>query len=228
MTKRTSWSRPGLAAFALGLAAGPAPATEPTPAPKARIVVAKETTYFLGPLKPDGTVDYAAALNGIQGKGLTPDDNAAVLILPVFGPRILKDRPDAAVATARIGARPLPPTGDYFLPADEHEVTGGRSAVTGGRSSRDEQRRGRRHLARAHRRAAGRAQVLVELAVGKHEQEPLADGTGRTAPAAEEDGGLQGLERTLAGTGARPPRWPRRHGSRLTSPVHGHGDRARP
>jgi hypothetical protein len=134
MTKRTSWSRPGLAAFALGLAAGPAPATEPTPAPKARIVVAKETTYFLGPLKPDGTVDYAAALNGIQGKGLTPDDNAAVLILPVFGPRILKDRPDAAVATARIGARPLPPTGDYFLPADEYVAripgTGGARAAS--------------------------------------------------------------------------------------------------
>jgi hypothetical protein len=94
------------------------PAT-PSPSPPAgagpAITVSKETTYFLGPLKPDGTVDYAAALNHLSAEGVSPANNAAVLLLPAFGAALLGDRADAAEVPARIGARPLTPTGEAFV-----------------------------------------------------------------------------------------------------------------
>jgi hypothetical protein len=60
-------------------------------------------------------VDYAAALDRLSGEGVTPENNAAVLLLPAFGPALLKDRPDAALVPARIGARLLAAGGEEFV-----------------------------------------------------------------------------------------------------------------
>lgn len=54
------------------------PKFEPPP-----IRVSKKTTYVLGPLRKDGSVDFAAAVNARASKGVTPENNAAVLIAQV-------------------------------------------------------------------------------------------------------------------------------------------------
>lgn len=73
---------------AMTLALVPANLFAETPKPKTKpaapvIRVSKKTTYVLGPLRKDGTVDFAAALNARARKGVTPEKNAAVLIAQV-------------------------------------------------------------------------------------------------------------------------------------------------
>jgi len=84
------------AVFLIPAVAAGAPATAPSPATAPaglRITPSRETTFVRGPLLPDGTIDYAAALDGLFSKGITPRNNAAVLLVPVLGPdRIHKPR----------------------------------------------------------------------------------------------------------------------------------------
>ena len=66
------------------------PTTAPTTQPAAPpFTISRETTYYTAPLNPDGTVDYVAALNAKFGQGVTPDNNAAVLILQAIGYRAI-------------------------------------------------------------------------------------------------------------------------------------------
>ena len=44
-------------------------------------VLSKETTFYTGPLRPDGTVDYVEAINERLSRGVTPEDNAAIPLL---------------------------------------------------------------------------------------------------------------------------------------------------
>jgi hypothetical protein len=48
-------------------------------------VISKETTWITEPLRSDGTVDYVAALNARLSEGVTPENNAAVLLVEVMG-----------------------------------------------------------------------------------------------------------------------------------------------
>src|SRR5262245_8945719 len=50
-----------------------------------KITISKETTYITSPLRADGMVDYAAAMNAPIDK-LDPKDNAAVLLVKAMGP----------------------------------------------------------------------------------------------------------------------------------------------
>jgi hypothetical protein len=52
---------------------------------KLPFTISKETTAITGPLREDGTVDYVAALNEYDGKGVTPDNNGFVKCLEVLG-----------------------------------------------------------------------------------------------------------------------------------------------
>jgi len=54
---------------------------------KPRFTVGKETTYVTGPLDKHGYIDYVAALNERLRKGVTPANNAKVLLWKAFGPR---------------------------------------------------------------------------------------------------------------------------------------------
>jgi hypothetical protein len=56
-----------------------------------KIRVSKETTYFTKPLRKDGTVDYAAALNARACRGVTTEKNAVVLIVQVCSREHLTD-----------------------------------------------------------------------------------------------------------------------------------------
>ena len=54
-----------------------------------KIIVSRETTYITGPLNPDGTVNYVAYLDANYAKGVTPENNAAPLLLRAIGPGLL-------------------------------------------------------------------------------------------------------------------------------------------
>jgi len=53
----------------------------------AEIIVSKETTYITEPLRPDGSVDCLAAINKLSSRGVTPENNAAVLLWRALGPK---------------------------------------------------------------------------------------------------------------------------------------------
>ena len=62
------------------------------------LTISKETTYFVGPRDADGMVNYAAVLNTLLGAGVTPENNAACVVGPLFYRK--EDRPGVI---ARLG-----------------------------------------------------------------------------------------------------------------------------
>ncbi|HEX6984935.1 MAG TPA: hypothetical protein VF170_06140, partial [Planctomycetaceae bacterium] len=101
-------------AFAVGYAAFVGrlflfrPGLEPVPA-----TTAVEERY----VRPDGTVDYVAALNDEWSEGVTPENNAAVPLARAFGPAVVA--PEAREAYfGRLGIEP-PEAGAEFLALDE-------------------------------------------------------------------------------------------------------------
>ncbi len=52
------------------------------------LVISRETTYITEPLTPEGLPDYAAYLNRRLSRGVTPENNAAVLLLEAAGRKI--------------------------------------------------------------------------------------------------------------------------------------------
>jgi hypothetical protein len=76
--------------------------------------VGKDTTFVTGPLTKEGYIDYEAALNDHLGNGITPDQNAVVLIWKAIGPK-----PEGAKMPAeffrRLGIPEPPEQGDYLI-----------------------------------------------------------------------------------------------------------------
>jgi hypothetical protein len=68
------------------------------------------TTFFTEPLRSDGTVDYAAAINGQTGHDILPDQNACVVLQRALGP--WKEMP--AAYYDELGMSALPETGPYL------------------------------------------------------------------------------------------------------------------
>lgn len=91
------------------------------PACKVRITVSKETTHVTAPLRPDGTVDYAAALNERFGRGVTPENNAVVLLWQAAGPAEIRTEFRDAYFKLLGVAAPLE-EGDYFQDFGDHAV----------------------------------------------------------------------------------------------------------
>ena len=54
--------------------------------PRPLITVSKETTYLTEPLTKDGFVDYAQTIDDDYRKGVTPENNFAVVLWQTFGP----------------------------------------------------------------------------------------------------------------------------------------------
>lgn len=61
--------------------------TAPEPKRKPRFTIGKETTLVTGPKTEDGFIDYMSALNERMGKGVTPKNNANVLLWRAMGPK---------------------------------------------------------------------------------------------------------------------------------------------
>jgi len=63
------------------------------PVGSGKIKISPGTTFVEGPLNPDGTVNYVAALDGMFAEGVSPEDNAGPDLLRAFGPSALEPRP---------------------------------------------------------------------------------------------------------------------------------------
>lgn len=84
-----------------------------------KIIVSYETTRLLGPLNPDGTVNYLAALNEKYSQGITTDNNAAVLLLQAFGPDWLPEETRDRVLNF-FPSFSFPNQGNYFVTFHDH------------------------------------------------------------------------------------------------------------
>jgi hypothetical protein len=91
-----------------------APCQDKQKLPKGKITVGKDTTFITGPLDKDGYIDYVAALNDRLSQGVTPENNANVLIWKALGPH-----PEGSTMPAeffrRMGIAAPPERGDYFI-----------------------------------------------------------------------------------------------------------------
>jgi hypothetical protein len=100
----------------LSFAAGPA--TTPAALP---FTISKDTTCITTPLRPDGTPDYLAALNDKYGKGVTPDQNALIPFLQIFGTgsdRIVPESSEQALKL--LGVTQPPPDHAQFQSFDNY------------------------------------------------------------------------------------------------------------
>ena len=86
-----------------------------------KVTVSRETTYLLGPLRPDGYVDYVAALNAASSQGVTPENNAAVLLWQALGPSKIPPQQRAEYFKL-LGIPPLTQSGLYLTPVSKFRL----------------------------------------------------------------------------------------------------------
>ncbi len=95
-------------------ATGQDPAAKPAEKPKPKFTISKETTFVTGPVDKEGYIDYVAALNERLKKGVTPENNAVVLLCKALGPR-----PEGTTMPAEfyewLGIAEPPEQGEYFV-----------------------------------------------------------------------------------------------------------------
>ena len=119
---RSALSLVSLSAWAAAACVSAEPAESPVdakkaPAPRVLLTNSKETRFVIGPLRSDGYVDYAAAPNERWRKGVTPENNSAVLFWQAVGRgEIRAEYRDHYFKQLEM---PRPPAkGDYFIPLD--------------------------------------------------------------------------------------------------------------
>jgi hypothetical protein len=89
----------------------------PATSPGVPFTIGPATTVITGPVGKDGLPDYAAALNERYGKGVTAENNAAVLWVGLMGDGILTE--DIRSATLRdLGTTPTPATSPTWSTKD--------------------------------------------------------------------------------------------------------------
>lgn len=85
------------------------------------IRISRETTFLTEPLGPDGYVDYRAALENAASRGVTPDNNAAVLIWQAVGPStVVRHHESEYFKLLKID--PPPVSGPYFRPVSAFRI----------------------------------------------------------------------------------------------------------
>jgi hypothetical protein len=90
------------------------PAAKEPAKPRPRVTISRETTFITGPLREDGYPDYVGALNELASRGVTPENNAAVLFCRAFGPlAVLEKNRDRFFRM--LGIPLLPPEGKYLV-----------------------------------------------------------------------------------------------------------------
>lgn len=87
---------------------------EPAKEKPVKVTISKETTYITEPRRPDGYPDYIRYFDEKLRQGVTPDNNATILLLRSIG---LDDLPEEQHAEffKRLGIDPLPANGDYLV-----------------------------------------------------------------------------------------------------------------
>ncbi len=94
-------------------------AVQPPKSPKILITISKETTYITEPLRKDGYVNYAAALNQRYREGATQENNAAVLFIKAMGPGEINPKHRDEYFKL-LGIPPHPEKGDYYISLDKY------------------------------------------------------------------------------------------------------------
>ena len=61
--------------------------------PSSKLKIDRETTFLTGPLRTDGTVDYASGINARMKQGVTPENNVCVLLCEAIRPLEAWDMP---------------------------------------------------------------------------------------------------------------------------------------
>jgi hypothetical protein len=79
------------------------------------VPLATETTKITQPLDESGDPDYIEFLNQMYSSGVTPENNAVVLMIQANGPT-LERQPISEEFYRRLGIDPLPLSGDYLIP----------------------------------------------------------------------------------------------------------------
>ncbi|MDZ4818431.1 MAG: hypothetical protein SGJ20_05600 [Planctomycetota bacterium] len=92
---------------------------------KVLVTIGKDTTVVTEPLLPSGYPDYLGAMNKEFSKGVTPQNNAAVVLLNVVGPRNVfgigeTDGKLAKEGYRLLGVDPLPEKGEYLQLWEEY------------------------------------------------------------------------------------------------------------
>jgi hypothetical protein len=82
-----------------------------------KIRISPETTVVTGPLRPDGSVDYFAVINERMSEGVTPENNAAVLLVQAIGPGALEGTADEVYY--RLGLALPPPEAPRLIDSNE-------------------------------------------------------------------------------------------------------------
>lgn len=108
-----------LASIALGVEDS-SPKIQPQTAPRpVKITISKETTYLTGPIRSDGWLDYATAINQRHQSGVTPENNAAIPFWRAVGPKAIpKNKRDPFFKI--LGIQPLPEEGHYLIQLYEY------------------------------------------------------------------------------------------------------------
>jgi len=101
------------------------------------VTISKETTFIEGPLDERGGVDYLAALNARCSRGVTPENNAAVLLWQAFGPPEIPE-PLHRQFCVTLGMEPLPEEGAYLLSDEKYLEARATGASDGGEPPDDE------------------------------------------------------------------------------------------
>jgi CubicO group peptidase (beta-lactamase class C family) len=98
----------------------PSPKPEEKPAVKqpVRVTISKETTYITSPLRPDGYPDYVAAIDAMAARGVTPENNAFVLLVQALGPKAISEACRKPLY-AKLRIPPLREDARYFVDYDE-------------------------------------------------------------------------------------------------------------
>jgi hypothetical protein len=81
---------------------------------RGRFTISKATTHLSEPVDSDGYLDYVAALNERLSKGVTPENNANVLIWNTLGPNPTGTR-IPPVFFEKLGIPAPPPEGEYYV-----------------------------------------------------------------------------------------------------------------
>jgi hypothetical protein len=76
--------------------------------------ISRETTYVTEPIDSDGYVDYVSALNQQLSRGVTPENNANVLIWQALGPHPEKGHDVQPGYFDRLGIKEPPENGHYL------------------------------------------------------------------------------------------------------------------
>ncbi len=80
---------------------------------KPKVKIGRDTTYVDGPLTNDGYIDYIAHFNKVLSDGVTPQNNAAVLLVQTYPGEITSEKFMKRFCKA-LGIKPVPLDGDHY------------------------------------------------------------------------------------------------------------------